>query len=217
MTTDKGAPRLDCGWNIPQNVRAEIIEDMMKWKPRDEIGKRDKRICELAFKENMNASQIERLHDPQFVRYSRARKSLGRQLTAKGIIEIIYTHFPQLRKPRGHSVTTEGHRKRIGLWKDANELTENKPKQCAICGSVESLRLHHIVPVDHGGTNDPINLIFLCDACHNELHSRIYKTWGEKGSAGKPIKKGGKPNEENHAAGRTFRQSSFVVAAQRES
>ena len=175
---DKNAPRLDCGWRIDSELRAEIIAEIHKWRPRDEIGRRDKRICEFALIHDMNAAQIERLNDPQLVRYNKNRKSLGYPLSAKGIIEIIYKHFPQLRRKRGYSVQGN-NRKRLNLRRDFETLTEGKPKICAICGSVEKLRLHHIVPVDYGGTNDPINLIFLCETCHYSLHRYIYKTWGE--------------------------------------
>ena len=171
------SPRFNCGWNIHQSTRAAVIDKLNAWRPRGEIERRDKKICELAFKENMNTAQIERLRDPELV------NQWGRPLTSRGMREIIYTHFPQLRRKRGYSVTTEGKAKRADLSKNIEKITANKPKICAVCGSLENLRLHHIVPVDHGGTNDPVNLIYLCADCHNELHAKIYKTWGDKGQS----------------------------------
>ncbi len=40
------------------------------------------------------------------------------------------------------------------------------------CGSARFLDVHHIVPREHGGTNDPENLITLCAACHRMIHDR---------------------------------------------
>ena len=30
--------------------------------------------------------------------------------------------------------------------------------------------VHHILPVNRGGTNDPSNLMSLCRSCHNKIH-----------------------------------------------
>lgn len=177
----KRGRRFDCGWNIPDEIRREILETLKNWKPQKDRQKRDKRICELAFAENMNAAQIERLKDPLLVRYTAKGDRLEEYpLTSKGIREIIYRRFPALRRKRGYSVIGATKEKRAALARDFEKLTANKPKVCAVCGSLEDLRLHHIVPVSHGGTNDPVNLIFLCNGCHKDLHSRIYKTWGER-------------------------------------
>ena len=176
-------PRLDCGWNIPDSIRKAVISEINAWKPSGRIEKRDKKICLLAFKKNMNAAQIERLQDPALV------NQWGKPLTSKGIMVIIYRHFPQLRRRRGYSVTTEGHRKRLDLQHDFDKITAGKPRQCGICGSLEHLRLHHIVPIDHGGTNDPVNLLFICETCHRDLHERIYKTWGQRGQSRKRLEK----------------------------
>ncbi len=40
------------------------------------------------------------------------------------------------------------------------------------CGGVRFLDVHHIVPREHGGSNDPDNLITLCCACHRMIHER---------------------------------------------
>lgn len=38
------------------------------------------------------------------------------------------------------------------------------------CGGTRFLDVHHVVPRDHGGTNDPENLITLCAPCHRLIH-----------------------------------------------
>jgi hypothetical protein len=32
--------------------------------------------------------------------------------------------------------------------------------------------VHHIIPVEEGGSDEPQNLILLCRECHNEVHRR---------------------------------------------
>jgi 5-methylcytosine-specific restriction endonuclease McrA len=40
------------------------------------------------------------------------------------------------------------------------------------CRSSRWIHIHHIVPREHGGTNDPSNLICLCSAHHQSLHRK---------------------------------------------
>jgi hypothetical protein len=52
------------------------------------------------------------------------------------------------------------------------------------CGSAHFLDVHHVVPREHGGTNDLDNLITLCAACHRMIHDRA------DGSAAWPLRPG---------------------------
>lgn len=45
--------------------------------------------------------------------------------------------------------------------------------RCGNCGSTTDLRVHHIVPLSKGGSNDPGNLRTLCDNCHKLLHPHM--------------------------------------------
>lgn len=40
------------------------------------------------------------------------------------------------------------------------------------CGSAHFLDVHHVIPRERGGTNDPDNLITLCASCHRFIHER---------------------------------------------
>jgi 5-methylcytosine-specific restriction endonuclease McrA len=42
--------------------------------------------------------------------------------------------------------------------------------KCRVCGDGEGLTVHHITPRSEGGTDDPENLITLCDECHSRIH-----------------------------------------------
>lgn len=48
----------------------------------------------------------------------------------------------------------------------AKERYDNVSEQCSVCGSVENLHLHHIVPVMAGGLNESWNYLTLCASCH---------------------------------------------------
>jgi 5-methylcytosine-specific restriction protein A len=41
---------------------------------------------------------------------------------------------------------------------------------CVRCGATDGLEVHHVVPLAHGGGNEPANLETLCHACHRAAH-----------------------------------------------
>ena len=42
--------------------------------------------------------------------------------------------------------------------------------KCRHCPSRKDLQVHHIVPLEKGGTDDLSNLLTLCDECHKTLN-----------------------------------------------
>ena len=46
------------------------------------------------------------------------------------------------------------------------------------CRSARGLEVHHRVPRSEGGSNELLNLILLCSACHQNLHSRFLDLYG---------------------------------------
>ncbi len=55
--------------------------------------------------------------------------------------------------------------------KEANQLLAETGRHCCICSRLHSVQLHHIVPIEEGGTDDIENAIPLCPNCHNEVHT----------------------------------------------
>jgi hypothetical protein len=55
------------------------------------------------------------------------------------------------------------------------EILDRDDFRCQVCGTQAGagrrLQVHHILPVESGGTNDPDNLETLCDACHAGKHA----------------------------------------------
>lgn len=167
------APRLDCGWTFDAKKRSAALEKAQKWIPKGEKDKRDKDICVLILAHDLNSAQIERLHHNRFVRWTRNGKT-SEPLTSRGIRSIFYKHFPELRRNRGYSATTENTKRRYEFYTSREHLLNGRPKVCAFCGSDDDLRVHHIIPICDGGENTPYNLMYLCEDCHRAIHALIY-------------------------------------------
>jgi hypothetical protein len=58
-------------------------------------------------------------------------------------------------------------------WVQIRELIKGRDHyRCVHCGAADvELHVHHIVPLSKAGTNEPNNLVTLCDICHHEEHS----------------------------------------------
>lgn len=57
---------------------------------------------------------------------------------------------------------------RESTWSSARRATIERDKCCQKCGSPDHLEVHHITERVYGGSDDPINLIALCEDCHAE-------------------------------------------------
>ena len=49
--------------------------------------------------------------------------------------------------------------------------------RCRDCGKAGRLEAHHVVELQHGGTNAIVNLRTLCRPCHIELHRPEKSEW----------------------------------------
>ena len=73
------------------------------------------------------------------------------------------------------------HRKRYhsGDWAAISRRYRSAHPFCELCLQHDRYILaelvHHIVPLDEGGTNDWSNLQSLCSACHNVVHHQMRK------------------------------------------
>lgn len=61
-------------------------------------------------------------------------------------------------------------------WQTRRKHHRQQEPKCQVCGTIEDLDVHHIVPIMSGGTNDEWNLMTLCVSCHNraEAFTREY-------------------------------------------
>lgn len=61
-----------------------------------------------------------------------------------------------------------------GWFKTRKKVFEKYGRCCSMCGSVQNVEVHHIIPIKEGGTNELENLIPLCRDCHQEIHHFVF-------------------------------------------
>lgn len=164
--------KLNCGWNLPAEIIARIATRLDNFEPQTEAERRNKRILELAFVQDMNASQIARLHDPLIV--GAGNRSRGKPLSPGAIRNICIEFAPEVMKYRQESHASAAVKRRNALYQQRQRGEINRPTVCATCGSDTDIEQHHIIPLAAGGTDDYFNLISLCHDCHMKLHHAIY-------------------------------------------
>ena len=52
-----------------------------------------------------------------------------------------------------------------------DRLLANTGRLCCICNNRHRVQLHHIIPLENGGSDDIDNAIPLCPNCHDEVHT----------------------------------------------
>ncbi len=59
-------------------------------------------------------------------------------------------------------------------WQGSREIAlARDERRCRICGTVDHLHVHHLIPRHLGGSDEAGNLITLCAACHASYHPTI--------------------------------------------
>ena len=154
------------GWrSISVEERAEALQMLNCFTPKNKKEKRAKAILELFIRDRYSAQAIERLHHPDIISFG--NRSYGNPLRSPAILSVIYEYFPQF---RGRNRTGKGKEKsRVELMRKRDNTENPHIKACAFCGSVENLEEHHMIPLSMGGTNADENLIFLCYSCHKAV------------------------------------------------
>lgn len=166
------------GWrSISAIERAAAMNWLNEFEPTSDEEKRAKKILKFFVFDNMSASAIARMRDPDIVAFG--NRSKGMPLGAVSILRIIYTYFPEWQGRNNKS--TEGN-KRVEQIRKREKQKSPHIRQCAFCGSQDNLEEHHMIPLFLGGTNDDRNLVFLCKGCHKSVSS--YQARIRQGKAG---------------------------------
>lgn len=124
--------------------------------------RRAKKILSYFVLDNLSASAIKRLNDPEIVCAS--NRAQGAPLSTTSILAIVYEHFPQFKRDKPQT-----YNPRVDLIRRREKQNSPHIKQCAFCGCTKRLEEHHMIPLSMGGTNDDRNLVFLCHACHADV------------------------------------------------
>lgn len=53
---------------------------------------------------------------------------------------------------------------------EVEKLLADTGRRCCLCGTLHKVQVHHITPLNEGGTDDIDNAIPLCPNCHDEVH-----------------------------------------------
>lgn len=99
--------------------------------------------------------------------------------------------YPDRYKPfvSSHRVGSKQWQRELRQWQRNNKLTARKRNatktvspgvrqaildrdghKCFFCGATTNLHVHHMTPRSKGGTDDPENLLVVCEKCHTWLH-----------------------------------------------
>lgn len=66
-----------------------------------------------------------------------------------------------------------GERLSVEEWNELRKrVLEADDYRCVNCGQYHNLEVHHIVPLNSGGTNRQTNLCNLCSSCHSRSHGK---------------------------------------------
>ena len=84
-------------------------------------------------------------------------------------------HKAQVAKEYNTYERSANHNKKYGReWKRIRDRYVKKHPLCERClmeGKITPVEeVHHIIPVNRGGTNVESNLMSLCKSCHNKIH-----------------------------------------------
>lgn len=103
----------------------------------------------------------------QIRRYRKCRECGNRMTTKELLVSNRGSAIEALRVP-------EKYKQRISNTKELKKkLVEHdlNIENCWLCGSENDLVIHHIVPVNKGGSDDVENLSIVCENCHdNKAH-----------------------------------------------
>ena len=64
------------------------------------------------------------------------------------------------------------HTSAVGFdQRDVDRLLARTGRMCAVCNWRHQVQVHHLIPLERGGTDDIANAIPLCPTCHDAVHA----------------------------------------------
>lgn len=87
----------------------------------------------------------------------------------------VSSYYNRYQRPRVHH-----HRYHCG-WPKMRQRYLRLHPFCEMCRSqghyTQATEVHHILPLEHGGTNDFKNLMSLCKPCHSRITAQMDDRW----------------------------------------
>ena len=69
-------------------------------------------------------------------------------------------------------------------WRKLRKAYVKDHPVCEMCllehRAMPGEEVHHIYPLDHGGSNTPINLLSLCKSCHSRITAAMGDRWNKR-------------------------------------
>jgi 5-methylcytosine-specific restriction endonuclease McrA len=93
-----------------------------------------------------------------------------KQLYEKTISKPVQTLQPPTPKPHTSQKAIDARTRLEAYLEIRKEIFLRDHSKCRECGFQNHLQVHHIIPRSKGGSDDPSNLITLCNRCHQSKH-----------------------------------------------
>lgn len=164
--------------NDEANTRKQIakftLDEWLEFRNRledlytnEEISERDYKILYEIVVERRSTAELAYLGRTN-QNFAWLRSNQGKPMSTRRIQQILTEHFPEF-----HIQTThKRQRKDQKIRTEQNNIKKvmiTEDSFCAKCGCKENLELHHMFPVALGGDNNNLNLITLCNKCHQQI------------------------------------------------
>lgn len=84
-----------------------------------------------------------------------------------------FSRRPIAKARNGHLVReTYANGIKNSWWDISAKVRARDSNRCVYCGAPAE-EIHHLVPLSKGGTTTMSNLVCVCRACHNRLHTHL--------------------------------------------
>lgn len=103
---------------------------------------------------------------------------LTHQTYCKKHIQIMNHNYNHYQRPKTH------HQRYHRGWPKIRQRYLRLHPFCEMCRLqdrfTKATEVHHVLPLEHGGTNDFKNLMALCKACHSRITAQMDDRWHQK-------------------------------------
>ena len=150
--------------NLPPEQWVDIYKRLGELKCMEDIPLMHRKICIEVIENHHSTGELSRLAKSD-ENFQWLKSYQGKPMSMRNIQIIFFSYFPEFQrknrkfKPRKNA---DIRQEQTLIKREINQFI------CHRCGATNELEIHHMIPIDIGGTNDTGNLIILCHKCHAE-------------------------------------------------